>query len=92
MKAGLAAPNTPSTRGLFGRELLRAMQDEEANADSKDPAAYAHAAVTLGSGASHYRQFFHPPTAAYVKGVLHLAFGSGEDKDILYQGEAGVDD
>jgi type IV pilus assembly protein PilY1 len=48
--------------------------------------------VDMGSGAYHYRQFYHPPSAAYVNGVLQLAFGSGEKKDILYQGDPARDD
>ena len=48
--------------------------------------------VDMGSGVKHYRQFYHPPSASYVNKVLHLAFGSAEEKDILYQGDAGKDD
>jgi len=48
--------------------------------------------TSLGGGEYHYRQFYHPPSAAYVNGVLHLAFGSGDEKDILYQGDTSKDD
>ena len=34
-----------------------------------------------GSGQIHYRSFFYPPTAAFEKGKLTLAFGSGERGD-----------
>jgi type IV pilus assembly protein PilY1 len=50
------------------------------------------APVDLGGGLLHYRQFYHPPSASYVNGVLHLAFGSAEEKEILYQGDPARDD
>jgi hypothetical protein len=46
----------------------------------------------LSAGGSHYRSFYHPAAADYVNGVLTLALGSGERRDMLYQGEAGTDD
>lgn len=46
----------------------------------------------MGGGAFHYHQLYHPPSAAYVNGVLHLAFGSGEKKDVLYPGDPLRDD
>jgi Tfp pilus tip-associated adhesin PilY1 len=53
---------------------------------------FATPRTSLGASQYHYRQFYHPASAAYVNGVLHLAFGSGEEKDILYQGDASRDD
>jgi type IV pilus assembly protein PilY1 len=50
------------------------------------------APATLSSGDDHYRSFFYPPVASYVKGKLLLAFGSGERHDLGYTGEAGVAD
>ncbi|MBW2421746.1 MAG: hypothetical protein JRH19_24630 [Deltaproteobacteria bacterium] len=44
------------------------------------------------AGDPHHRQFFFPPQAAFVKGKLLLAFGSGERHDMLYQGDPGVAD
>jgi Tfp pilus tip-associated adhesin PilY1 len=48
--------------------------------------------VVLASGESHYRSIYAPAAGAYVNGVLHLAFGTGERRDTLYGGEVGVDD
>jgi len=50
------------------------------------------APATLTSGDDHYRSFFFPPVASYVKGKLLLAFGSGERHNLAYTGEAGVAD
>ncbi len=46
----------------------------------------------LGGGGSHYRSFFGTPTGSYVDGVFTIAIGSGERRDMLYQGDASVDD
>lgn len=46
----------------------------------------------MGAGVFHYRSIFFPPSAAYDRGVLTLAFGSGEREDLRYAGVSGVDD
>ncbi|MGH0030703.1 MAG: PilC/PilY family type IV pilus protein, partial [Myxococcota bacterium] len=48
--------------------------------------------VTLASSEQHYRSFFFPPVASYVRGKLILAFGSGERHNLGYTGEAGTAD
>jgi hypothetical protein len=46
----------------------------------------------LDSGDSHYRSFFYPPTAAFEKGKLTVAFGSGEREELRYEGVEDEDD
>jgi hypothetical protein len=48
--------------------------------------------VAVSGGGKHYRSFYSPPAGAYVNGELTIAIGSSEQRDILYQGEAGRDD
>jgi hypothetical protein len=48
--------------------------------------------TVLAGGVSHYRSFYAPPAAAYVNGVLRVAFGTGERRNTLYGGEVGTDD
>jgi len=48
--------------------------------------------VKLSSGKLRYRSFFFAPEAAFQKGHLTLAFGSGEREDLSYGGETGLDD
>lgn len=48
-------------------------------------------AVVAGP-ADHYRSFWNPPAAAYVDGVLTLAWGSAERNDLFYAGDSSVDD
>jgi len=44
------------------------------------------------AGDAHHRQFFNPPSAAFSRGELLLAFGTGERHDMLYAGDPGVAD
>jgi type IV pilus assembly protein PilY1 len=46
----------------------------------------------MGGGVFHYRSFFQPPGASIDRGVLTLAFGSGEREDLRYPGDATKDD
>jgi hypothetical protein len=48
--------------------------------------------VDLGGGVYHYRSFFDAPAGAYMKGALHLAFGSGERENLYYVGSSSLDD
>lgn len=48
--------------------------------------------TNMGSGVYHYRSFFESPAASYVRGSLHLAFGSGERESLFYGGAAGYDE
>jgi type IV pilus assembly protein PilY1 len=46
----------------------------------------------LDSGDIRYRSFFYPPAAAFDKGKLTLAFGSGEREELRYAGDPDEDD
>ena len=48
--------------------------------------------VDMGGGIKHYRSFYNPMAAAYVNGMVTLAFGSAERNDLLYEGDATKDD
>jgi hypothetical protein len=48
--------------------------------------------VVLDSAEIRYRSFFYPPAAAFEKGTLTLAFGSGEREDLRYAGDPDADD
>jgi len=43
-------------------------------------------------GDDHYKNMFFPPAAAYVGGRLWLAFGTGERRNLPYQGDASEDE
>jgi type IV pilus assembly protein PilY1 len=48
------------------------------------------APATIGSGAgavTYYKNFMFPPAAAYVRGKLFLAFGSGERRNLPFLGD-----
>jgi hypothetical protein len=47
---------------------------------------------TLDSGVVRYRSMFYPPAAAFSKGRLTLAFGTGEREDLRYAGDPDEDD
>jgi type IV pilus assembly protein PilY1 len=49
-------------------------------------------ATAMGGGVYHYRNFFFPPTASFLRGSLYLAFGSGERQDLRGAGDPGRDD
>lgn len=53
---------------------------------------FRSAPVVLGTGDTHYRSIYAPAAAALVNGVLKLAFGTGERRDILYPGDNLKDD
>lgn len=48
--------------------------------------------VDMGGGVYHYHSIFQPPGASYDRGVLTLAFGTGEREDLRYAGDATKDD
>jgi type IV pilus assembly protein PilY1 len=48
--------------------------------------------VVMPSGKLRHRSFFFPPTAAFQKGKLTLAFGSGEREDLHYEGVPASDE
>ncbi len=53
-------------------------------------AFFTAAPVTIGAGAgavTYYKNFMFPPAAAYSKGQLYLAFGSGERRNLQFQGD-----
>jgi len=55
-------------------------------------AFFAVAPETVGNGASavtYYRNFMFPPAAAFSRGQLYLAFGSGERRNLQFEGDAG---
>jgi type IV pilus assembly protein PilY1 len=52
----------------------------------------AYTAATWAGGVARYHNIFFPPSAAYMRGTLTLAFGTGERDDPLYPGAAGTDD
>lgn len=53
---------------------------------------FQSAPTLLGTGVTHYRSLYAPPTATYVRGELTLTFGTGERRDVLYAGDALKDD
>ncbi len=55
-------------------------------------AFFAVAPATIGAGAgavTYYRNFMFAPAAAFSKGQLYLAFGSGERRNLQFEGDAG---
>ncbi len=48
--------------------------------------------VDMGGGKFHYRSMFATPAAAYTRGVLVLALGTGERNNLTYEGDASKDD
>jgi Tfp pilus tip-associated adhesin PilY1 len=50
----------------------------------------AYPSATWAAGVTRYQNIFFPPSAAYLKGTLTLAFGSGERDDPLHPGLAGL--
>ena len=49
------------------------------------------APTTIAGGGLHYRSIFSPPGAAFVDGVLKLAFGTGEREDLRFDGDDDAD-
>lgn len=49
-------------------------------------------AADMGSGEFRYRSFFNPPAVAYDRGVVNVAFGSGEREALRYPGDSTKDD
>jgi type IV pilus assembly protein PilY1 len=41
---------------------------------------------------THYRSFFYPPAASFVRNRLHLSFATGEREQLEYEGAAGFDE
>ncbi|TMA23041.1 MAG: hypothetical protein E6J87_25650 [Deltaproteobacteria bacterium] len=67
--------------------------DSDTLIDNWPAGIYFNAPETdMGGGKLHYRSFYNAPSAAYVNGVLYLAFGSSERRDLLYAGDATRDD
>jgi hypothetical protein len=50
------------------------------------------APVTLTSGDTHYKSMYSPASAAWVNGTLVYAFGTGERRNLLYEGDGSADD
>ena len=48
--------------------------------------------VDMGDGVFHYRSMYATPAAAYTRGVLVLAIGTGERNQLTYEGDATKDD
>ena len=48
--------------------------------------------ATLANSDKHYRSFFFPPVASYLKGKLVLAAGSGERHNLGYTGDGSAPD
>ncbi len=50
---------------------------------------FAAAPVTIGGGGgvTYYKNFMFAPAAAYKNGALHLAFGSGERRNLTFRGD-----
>ncbi|MGI9646449.1 MAG: pilus assembly protein, partial [Ilumatobacteraceae bacterium] len=48
--------------------------------------------TAMSGGVTHHRSFFTSPAATFVKGVLTLAFGSGEREKLFYEGSASHDE
>jgi type IV pilus assembly protein PilY1 len=46
-------------------------------------------AEMVAGPATHYRSFFYPPVAAFVRGKLVLSFASGEREALRYAGDPG---
>ncbi len=53
---------------------------------------FATPSEDMGGCVYHYRSFFYPPAASFVRGNLVLAFGSGEREDLRYPGDASYDE
>ncbi len=51
--------------------------------------ARAYSLAAWSGGPGHYHSIFAPPSAAFNKGKLVLAFGTGEREDLLYAGVPG---
>ncbi|MBW2269632.1 MAG: hypothetical protein JRH16_13745 [Deltaproteobacteria bacterium] len=70
---------------------------EDSDADTKidtwnSGVFFDAARADMGGGQYHYRSLYNPPSASYSNGVLMLAFGTGEDRDRQYAGDASKDD
>jgi type IV pilus assembly protein PilY1 len=55
-------------------------------------AFFTAASATIGGGAgavTYYKNFMFPPAAAFSHGQLFLAFGSGERRNISFEGDPG---
>jgi type IV pilus assembly protein PilY1 len=53
-------------------------------------AFFTAAPETIGVGAgvvTYYKNFMHPPAATYSNGQLYLAFGSGERRNLQFEGD-----
>jgi len=48
--------------------------------------------TTVAAGVNHYRSFYYPAAASFVRGRLVLAFGSGEREKLDYPGVATADE
>jgi hypothetical protein len=53
---------------------------------------FRSAPTTLSGGETRYRSMFFPPSAAFVRGKLTLAFGTGEREDLHDEGDPLADD
>jgi type IV pilus assembly protein PilY1 len=54
-------------------------------------AFFTAAPVTIGAGVNavtYYKNFMFPPAAAYSNNQLYLAFGSGERRDLPFEGDS----
>ena len=53
---------------------------------------YTAAPTAVGGGVTHYKSFFFPPAATFVRNTLWLSFATGERDQLDYKGDPAYDE